>query len=87
MVTCADVTNGEFHWRERLRGSFYASPICIGDRIYGCSTEEDVVVLAANHEFEELARNPLPEGTHSTPAVANGRMYIRTFSRLLAIGG
>lgn len=87
VVTCADVTNGEFHWRERLRGSFYASPICIGDRIYGCSTEGDVVVLAANHEFEELARNPLPEGTHSTPAVANGRMYIRTFSRLLAIGG
>ena len=87
VVTCADVRNGEFHWRERLRGSFYASPICIGDRIYGCSTEEDVVVLAANHEFEELARNPLPEGTHSTPAVANGRMYIRTFSRLLAIGG
>ena len=30
--------------------------------------------------------DPLPEGTHSTPAIANGRMYIRTFSRMLALG-
>ena len=28
----------------------------------------------------------LPEGTHATPAVANGCMYIRTINHLICVG-
>jgi outer membrane protein assembly factor BamB len=86
-VTCADVRTGEVHWRERVPGSYYSSPVCVGDHLYGVSREGEVVVLAAAKRFELVARNALGEGTHSTPAVADGRLYVRTFSHLISLGG
>ena len=87
MVTCADLRTGKINWRERVPGSYYTSPICVGDRLYGVSREGEVIVLAAAKEYELLARNPLGEGSHSTPAVADGRLYLRTFSHLISLGG
>jgi outer membrane protein assembly factor BamB len=87
IVTCADVRTGKVHWRERVAGSYYGSPVWSGGRLYGVSREGEVVVLTAAKQFALLARNPLGEGSHSTPAIAEGTMYLRTFSHLLAIGG
>jgi hypothetical protein len=47
----------------------------------------DLVVLKAGGEFEQVARIALGEGSHATPAVSGGRMYLRTFSRLISVGG
>ncbi|MFN4258800.1 MAG: PQQ-binding-like beta-propeller repeat protein [Gemmataceae bacterium] len=87
IVTCADARTGEVFWRERVPGTYYGSPVAVGKHIYGISREGDVMVLAAKREFELLARNPLDEASHSTPAMAGGRMFLRTFSHLIAIGG
>ncbi len=87
VVTCADVASGEIHWRKRVGGRFYSSPICVGDHLFGVSTKGEVVVLAASKEYQELARNQLGEATHSTPAVVGGVLYPRTFSRLFSVGG
>jgi outer membrane protein assembly factor BamB len=87
VVTCADLRTGKVHWRERVDGSYYSSPVCVAGRLYGVSRDGDVVVLAAAKKFELLARNTLGEGSHSTPAVAGGTMYLRTFSRLMSLGG
>ncbi len=86
VVTCADVRTGTVHWRERVPGSYYGSPVCVGGHLYAVSRSGDVVVLAAAKRFTLVARNPLGEGSHSTPAVANGRLYLRTFSHLIAVG-
>jgi outer membrane protein assembly factor BamB len=86
VVTCADVATGKVHWRERVEGTFYASPVCVGERVYNVNTDGEVHVLAAAKEFRQLARNALGEGTHSTPTVAGGRMYLRTFTHLISIG-
>jgi outer membrane protein assembly factor BamB len=87
IVTCAHTRTGEVYWRERVPGSYYGSPVCVRERLYAVSREGEVVVLAAAKRFELLARNPLGEGSHSTPAVAGGRMYLRTFSHLISVGG
>jgi outer membrane protein assembly factor BamB len=87
IVTCADARTGDVHWRERVPGSYYSSPVCVGQALYGVTREGDVIVLAAAKRFELLARNPLGEGSHSTPAVAGGRMYLRTFGHLICLGG
>jgi outer membrane protein assembly factor BamB len=75
------------HWRERVGGIFYGSPIRVGDRIYCTSLDGDVVVLAASSDYKQLARNPLGEGSQATPAIADGKMYLRTLSHLISIGG
>ncbi len=86
IVTCADAGTGKVYWRQRVPGSYYSSPVCAGGRLYGVSREGEVVVLAAGKEFKLLARNPLGEGSHSTPAVADGRLYLRTFTHLVCLG-
>src|SRR5262249_33277106 len=87
LVTCANVMTGEVHWRERVSGPTYGSPVCAGKHLYCISRDGDVAVLAAAKKYELLARNPLGEGSHSTPAIAGGKMYLRTFSHLISIGG
>ena len=62
------------------------SPVHVGGRIYCISREGAVFVLAAAGTYELLARNPLGELSFATPAVAGGRMYLRTFHHLISIG-
>ena len=87
VVTCADAQTGKVHWRERLGGKFYGSPICVGDRLYCMSCTGEMVVLAAADQYKLLGRMKLDELGYSTPAVADGAMYLRTFSHLISIGG
>lgn len=86
VVTCASARTGAIFWKERVPGTYYGSPVCAGGKLYCMSREGEVVVLAASKKFQLLARNPLGEGSHSTPAIANGTMYLRTFGDLTAIG-
>jgi outer membrane protein assembly factor BamB len=87
IVSCADVATGKTHWRERVEGTYYASPVWVDGRLYNVNTDGEVHVLAAAKSFRQLGRSALGEGTHSTPAVAGGRMYWRTFSHLISVGG
>jgi outer membrane protein assembly factor BamB len=87
IVTCIDVPTGNIHWRQRVGGIYYSSPIRVGDRIYGTSTEGEVVVLAASADYRLLGRNSLGEPTSATPAIADGKMYLRTQSHLMSLGG
>lgn len=86
IVSCANSTTGEVYWRERVPGTYYGSPVWAGKHLYCMSRDGDVLVLAAAKEFKQVARNPLGEGSHSTPAIAGGRMYLRTFSQLICVG-
>ena len=86
IVTCVDAATGKEHWRERVGGEFYSSPIWIEGRLYCISKYGQIVVLAASKKFEVLARMELDEKTFATPAVANGVMYLRTQSRLYSVG-
>lgn len=87
VVTCLDAPTGRIHWRERVGGDYFGSPIRVRDRIYCVSRTGEVVVLSASTQFEELARIDLGEPSYGTPAVADGVMYLRTLSRLMAVGG
>jgi outer membrane protein assembly factor BamB len=85
IVSCANARTGENHWRERVDGSFYASPVIAGAYLYCPSREGDLFVLSASKKFDLVARVPLGEGTHATPAIAGGRMFLRTATRLLCV--
>ena len=43
-------------------------------------------VIAARPELEVLAVNDLGETCLSTPAISEGRLYVRTRSHLVAVG-
>jgi outer membrane protein assembly factor BamB len=84
-LACRDLKTGDEFWTERIGGQYYSSPLCAGGRIYCLADSGEVVVFAAAKEFEELGRSQLPESTHATPAIADGRMFLRTESAVLCL--
>jgi len=86
IVTCADLNTQEIHWRRRVGGTYYGSPIYADGKIYCVSADGEVVVLAASPSYQLLGRTLLGEPSNSTPAVAHGRIYLRTVKHLMALG-
>jgi outer membrane protein assembly factor BamB len=85
-VACINLLSGEVLWREKPAGAFYSSPVMVNGILYCITKKGEVVVLKATEKYELLAINQLGEESYATPAVAGGRMYLRTFSHLISIG-
>ncbi len=85
-VSCLELKTGKVAWSQSVTGPTYSSPVSDGRRIFGISRKGELVVLAAAPEFRELGRLRLPEGTHATPAIAHGSLFIRTFTHLIRVG-
>lgn len=87
IASCVDRHSGTVHWRKRIGGNYSSSPVRAHDKLYCLSMDGEVTILAAEKEFAELGRVSLGEGSRATPAIANGALYLRTFSHLMAVGG
>jgi outer membrane protein assembly factor BamB len=86
IATALEAATGREIWSERLRAEFFGSPVLIDGKIYCPSTRGEMIVLATGDRFDLLARNPIGEGTHSTPCVDGGRIYVKTFTHLVCVG-
>lgn len=86
-MTCVVARTGKQVWQEDLKARFYASPVCVNGRIYLVTREGEVIVLEEGPEYKVLSKSALPEVSDATPAIANGRMYLRTLNHLICIGG
>ena len=87
IASAIEAATGREIWSERLRAEFFGSPVLIDGKIYAATVKGEMVVLATGGSFAELARNPLGEGSNSTPCVDGGRIYLKTFTHLVCIGG
>ena len=89
-AACLDPKTGKTLWFERIadRLAFFGSPVCVNGVIYAIARDGRVAVIRANPDkFELLAMNDLGEKSYATPAVAGGRMYLRTLTHLYSVGG
>jgi outer membrane protein assembly factor BamB len=86
-VSCLRPNTGEVIWHRKPGGKFYGSPVCVNGLLYCINRAGDVSVIRAAQEYELLAANPLGEKSQATPAISGGRMYLRTYSHLISIGG
>jgi outer membrane protein assembly factor BamB len=88
VVSCLDAATGKLLYRERLGpgGPYFASPVAGDGRVYAASGRGAVTVFAAGDEFRVLARNDLREPVCATPAIADGKLYVRTDKHLYAFG-
>jgi outer membrane protein assembly factor BamB len=83
---CREARSGRVVWTERLSRGFTASPLLIDGKVYACDNEGDVYVFAAEPAFRKLATNALGEPVSATPAVADGRLFVRGSEHLFCIG-
>jgi outer membrane protein assembly factor BamB len=88
VLTCRDAKTGAEKYRTRLpvRGTCYASPIACDGKVIAACDGGVVVVFKAGDKYEELAKIDFEEGVYATPALVDGKVYLRTDRNLYAFG-
>jgi outer membrane protein assembly factor BamB len=89
IFTSYDVKTGEILKQGRLRGAlgtYFASPIAADGRIYTVSEDGKAAVIQAGAQWEVLRVNDLGDGSKSTPAIADGKLYVRTYQTMYSFG-
>lgn len=84
-----DPETGNVIKQGRLHGAidkYFSSPVAADDKVFLIGQGGQVSVLKAAGEWEVLAVNELDDECYATPAIADGRIYIRTRSALYAFG-
>ena len=90
IVSAFDARTGTSLWQGRLgvatREGFSASPVAMDGKVFFTNDEGETFVLRAGKTFELLHVNRIGERTLASPALVDGRWYIRTAQHLYAIG-
>lgn len=63
-------------------GEYFASPVAADGKVFLANTEGKITVLKAGAEWEVLAVNDIADEVHATPALSDGRLYVRTHGAL-----
>jgi len=88
IATCLDAHSGKRMWQKRLSARFTASPVAAAGRVYFMSEEgETIVIDATAKKYRQLASNSLNEPTFASPAISQGRIFLRTSKHLYCIDG
>jgi len=72
VVSCLDAATGDLHYEQRSAESVWATPLCVGDRVYLFGKNGTTRVVAAGPEWKVLAENLLwdPASVAVDPAAA-----------------
>lgn len=85
ILTTLDPATGEVLKQGRLTGAlspYFASPVGADGKVYLLSQAGNLVVVKAGREWEILAVNNLDDEAYATPAIVDGKLYVRTRSAL-----
>jgi outer membrane protein assembly factor BamB len=85
---CYEAATGQELWTARLgTDAFTSSPLLIDGKVYAISEKGTVYVFAADpSRYRSLAKNTLNEEVYASPAVADGRLYVRGREHLICVG-
>jgi outer membrane protein assembly factor BamB len=90
IVTAFDAVSGKNLWQGRLgvanREGFSASPVAVDGKVFFTNDDGETFVLKAGATFDLLHVNRIGERTLASPALVDGRWYIRTDRNLYAVG-
>ncbi len=84
-LVCLDASTGEQQWKQRSPGA-YASLVSSGERIYCLGRDGTMLIVAADRNFHQIAICQLGDGTDATPAMEDGRMFVRSNHFLWCLG-
>jgi outer membrane protein assembly factor BamB len=78
-LACFDLADGTLKWEQPFGTSEYSSPILAGDTLLAVRDNGRTLVLAhvSPEGYQELAAAPLPITRFTSPALADGKLYLR----------
>jgi len=81
-LACFDLKDGKQVWQHELELEVQASPAIAGKQLLLISTKGDLISLLAGREFKEQGRSKLEDTFHASPALADGRLFLRGATNL-----
>jgi outer membrane protein assembly factor BamB len=89
ILTCLDAKTGTVKYeggRIPIPATFTASPVAFDNKILLTSEDGDTFIIKAGPTHEILGTNSIGEPVYASPAIADGRIFIRGEKNLYAIG-
>jgi outer membrane protein assembly factor BamB len=86
IATCLNALTGEEIWRQRLTGSYSASPVFADGKVWFLSEEGETHVVAVGKDFRKLAVNKLDGRFLASMAISSGALFLRSDAHLYRIG-
>lgn len=89
ILTCLDAKTGEVKYeggRVPVPATFTASPVAFDGKILLTSEDGDTFIVKAGPQHEILGTNSVGEPVYASPAIADGRIFIRGEKNLYCIG-
>jgi outer membrane protein assembly factor BamB len=89
ILTSYDPRTGKVLKQGRIEGAldgFSPSPVAADGKLYLASSGGKIAVVTAAADWTTLAVSDLDESIFASPAIAGGRMFVRTRSKLYAFG-
>ena len=88
--SCVDAKTGALKWRERISGErvagdYSASPVLADGKLYFCSENGNVVVVAASPEFKRLGEGKFSDGFMASPAISGKALFLRSKAALYRV--
>lgn len=82
---CYEAASGKVFWREKL-GRHHASPVLADGLVFFINDDGQVNVIKPGVEFQCVAKYELGEPCYASPAISDGRVFVRGFRHLFCFG-
>jgi outer membrane protein assembly factor BamB len=84
-VHCVDSETGQLYWTHDMGRGMWGSPLAADGKVYIGARNGAFAVFAADKTKNVLFTAKFDDEINSTPAIANGVLYVPTLNRLYAI--
>ncbi len=86
ILVCYDAKTGEQYWEHDVGKTLYSSPVYADGKLFMMDNEGVMRIYEFGKEMKVIAENKLGEPAGTTPAFADGHIYIRGKEHLYCIG-
>ncbi|HZK94700.1 MAG TPA: PQQ-binding-like beta-propeller repeat protein [Prolixibacteraceae bacterium] len=86
VLACYDAKSGEKYWSKEEGAGYYSSPVIADNKVYTFDTTGKMRVFDLGKEAKIIGEGNAAEKMTTTPAFANGRMFVRTPKFLYCVG-
>jgi outer membrane protein assembly factor BamB len=88
IFTCLDAHTGDVRKTGRLSGTgaYYASPAAGDGKVYLLNEKGELTVVSAEDSWEILHSADFGDGGYASPAIVDGRIFLRTNGHLYCFG-
>jgi outer membrane protein assembly factor BamB len=86
VFVCYDAVTGEELWEEDFGTGFYSSPMIAGNKVYALDLKGIMHILELSLTKKVVGEPSVEEDCVSTPAFADGKIFIRSKEHLFCFG-